>query len=194
MITAALLAVFVAVAFALWREGVWSAAIMFLNVLLAATFATAWFEALVGYLQPFMPSFEYLLDFIALWSLFAIILLVLREVSDRVSRAKVRVRRPLEMFGGPVVAVATAWVVVCFTAASLHTAAVTRDLIQPTPESRMFFGLAPDLRWLQWVRGSTLHGPFARPQHSFDPNSDFILRYASRRKALEAQPELRVNR
>jgi hypothetical protein len=194
MITLGLLGVFVAVTFALWREGLWSTAIMFLNVLLAATFATAWFETVVAFLEPRMASYTYLLDFIALWGLFALVLLALREVSDRVSRTKIRFRRPVELFGCPVVAAATAWIVVCFTAASLHTAAVPRDFIQAAPEDRMFFGLAPDLRWLQWVRGSSLHGPFARPQQSFDPNSDFVLRYAARREALEAEPELRVNR
>jgi hypothetical protein len=122
-------------------------------------------------------------------------------VSDRVSRTKVKFRKPVEMFGCPVVAAATAWIVVCFTATTLHTAAVPRDFIQATPEARMFFGLAPDRRWLQWVRGSTLHGPFAVPTRAFDTgvvapgtNADFIIRYANRRKQLEAEPELRVNR
>ena len=93
------------------------------------------------------------------------------------------------------------WIVVCITATTLHTAAVPRDVIQATPEARMFFGLAPDRRWLQWVRGSTLHGPFAVPTRAFDTgvvapgtNADFIIRYANRRKQLEAEPELRVNR
>ena len=100
----------------------------------------------------------------------------------------------MELFVCPVVAAATAWIVVCFTAATLHTAAVPRDVIQATPESRMFFGLAPDRCWLQWVRGSTLKGPFSRPDHAFDKDADFIVRYATRRKQLEAEPELRVRR
>jgi hypothetical protein len=119
--------------------------------------------------------------------------LVLREITDRVSRTRVRFRKPVELAAGPLVAVLTAWIVVCFTAASLHTAPVPRDLIQPTPEARMFFGLAPDRRWLAWVRGSSLRGPFANPDQAFDPQADFILRYASRRQALEAEPGLRVN-
>ena len=201
MISLALLALFVVVTFALWREGLWSSAIMFLNVLAAATFATAWFEWAVAHLQPRLKSYDYLLDLICIWGLFALILLVLREVSDRVSRTKVKFRKPVEMFGCPVVAAATAWIVVCFTATTLHTAAVPRDFIQATPEARMFFGLAPDRRWLQWVRGSTLHGPVAVPTRAFDTgvvapgtNADFIIRYANRRKQLEAEPELRVNR
>jgi hypothetical protein len=192
----------VAVTFALWREGLWSSAVMLLNTLAAATFATAWYETLVAFLlKRGMSSYDYLLDFICIWGLFAILLLALREISDRASRTKVRFRKPVEMFGCPIVAAATAWIVVCFTAATLHTAAVPRDLIQATPEARMFFGLAPDRRWLAWVRGSSLRGPFARPvpddafaspDHAFDPNADFILRYADRRKALEAEETLRV--
>lgn len=190
-----LLGLFVAVAFALWREGLWSAAIMLLNLLLAATFATAWYERLVTFLMGRLPSYDYLLDFVSLWGLFAITLLVLREITDRVSRRKVRFRKPVEMFGCPVVAAVAAWIFVCFTAASLHTAALPRDAIQPTPEARMFFGLEPDRRWLQWVRGSTAAGaPFAVPARRFDPDADFILRYATRRHQLEAQPELRVRK
>ena len=56
----------------------------------------------------------------------------------------------------------------------------------------MFFGLAPDRRWLAWVRGSSLRGPFASPDDAFDRDADFILRYADRRKALEAEETLRV--
>jgi hypothetical protein len=190
-----LLGLFVAVTFALWREGLWSTAIMFLNILAAATFATAWYETLVAFLlKRGLSTYDYLLDFLCLWGLFAVILLALRETSDRVSRTKVRFRKPVEMFGCPVVAAAAAWVVICFTAASLHTTALPRDVIQATPEARMFFGLAPDRRWLQWVRGSSLSGPFARKDHAFDPQADFIVRYATRRKLLEAEQELRVRR
>jgi hypothetical protein len=187
-----LLGMFVAVSFALWREGPWSGLIMLLNVLLAASLATAWYPVVVARLEPLLGSYTYLLDFIALQGTFCVLLLVMREITDRLSRSRVRFRKPVELAVGPLVAVLTAWVVVCFTAASLHTAPVPRDFIQPTPEARMFFGLAPDRRWLAWVRGSSLRGPFAQPADAFDPEADFILRYASRRQALEAAPALRV--
>jgi hypothetical protein len=139
-----------------------------------------------------LSSYTYLLDFVVLQGLFCLLLLVFRELTDRLSRTRVRFRKPVELAAGPVVAVITAWVMVCFTAASLHTAPVPRDFVQPTPEARMFFGLAPDRRWLAWVRGASLGGPFARPQSPFDPKADFILRYADRRHALEGEEQLRV--
>ena len=139
-----------------------------------------------------LSSYTYLLDFVVLQGLFCLLLLAFREVTDRLSRTRVRFRKPVELAAGPIVAVITAWVMVCFTAASLHTAPVPRDFVQPTPEARMFFGLAPDRRWLAWVRASSLSGPFAQPENQFDPKADFILRYADRRHALEGEEQLRV--
>lgn len=189
-----LLGIFVAVAFAVWAEGAWGGLIMLLNVLLAASLATAWYEWIAAWLEPRAATYTYLLDFVALAGSFALLLFVFREITDRVSRTKVRFRKPVELALAPIAALLTAWVFVCFTAATLHTAPLPRDLIQPTPEARMFFGLAPDRRWLAWVQGATAKGPFARPDHPFDPDSDFILRYADRRKALEAAEGLRVRR
>jgi len=192
IISILLLAIFISVAFAIWAEGTWGGLIMLLNVLLAASLATAWYEWVVAWLEPRASSFTYLLDFIALQGSFALLLLLFREITDRVSRTQVRFRKPVELAAGPIVAMLTAWVTVCFISASLHTAPLPRDLIQPTPEARMFFGLSPDRRWLAWVQAATAKGPFARPDHPFDPDADFILRYADRRKALEAAEGLRV--
>jgi hypothetical protein len=187
-----LLAVFVTVSFALWKEGVWGSLVMLCNVLAAASVATAWYERVVAFLEPRLPSFSYLLDFVAVWGLFCLVLLGLREATDRISRTKVRLRRPVELFGGPLIAALVAWVMTCFTAATLHVAPLPRDLVQPAPESRMFFGLAPDRKWLAWVRGATLSGPFAVPGSAFDKDADFIIRHADRRKRLEGEPGLRV--
>jgi hypothetical protein len=187
-----LLGVFVAVAFALWREGPWSGLIMLLNVLLAGTLATAWYPYLVRWVEPQFASYTYLLDFVVLQGLFCLLLLVFREVTDRLSKTHVRFRKPVELAAGPLVAALTAWVMVAFTAASLHTAPLPRDLVQPSPDARMFFGLAPDRWWLWWVRGATARGPFANPERAFDSDGEFITRYAARRQLLEQEENLRV--
>ena len=191
-----LILVFLAIALVLAREGLWSGLVMLLNIIAAATFATAWFERLAGFLDAKLPSYTYLIDFLCLWGIFAVVLLVMRLITDRVSTTKVKFLRQVEIVGGPILAVITAWVMFCFAAASLHTAAVPRALVQPTPESRMFFGFAPDRKWLNWVRFATQSGPFAYPEESaivFDKDGDFILRYADRRLKLEQSEGLRVN-
>jgi len=192
-----LVLVLITVTLLLVREGLWSAMLMFLNVLVAASVATAWFGVLAVLLEKRVPSYTYLLDFLSIWGIFSVVLLALREITDRVSHTKVKFLRQIEFCGAPIVALLTGWVMVAFTAASLHTAAVPRSLVQPTPQARMFFGLSPDRKWLSWVRNSSLNGPFAWPGKNekaiFDNNADFILRYADRRFKLEGEEALRVN-
>ena len=191
-----LLLVFVAVIIVLTREGLWSGLVMLLNIVAAATVSTAWYERVATLIDERMPSYTYLIDFLALWGLFAAVLLVMRLVTDRVSRTKVKFLRQVEMAGSPLVAAVAGWIMVCFAAASLHTAPVPRSVIQAEPDSRgMFFGLAPDRKWLAWVRFATKDGPFAFAPGSavvFDNEADFILRYGDRRLKLEQADGLRV--
>ena len=191
-----LVIVFLAITLVLAREGLWSGLVMLLNIVAAATFATAWYEPLAAWIDARMPSYTYLIDFLCLWGVFAVVLLVMRLITDRASTTKVKFLRQVELVGGPLVAAITGWVMVCFAAASLHTAPVPRTLVQPTPENRMFFGFAPDRKWLGWMHYATKDGPFARPEGSavvFDKDGDFILRYADRRLKLEQAEGLRVN-
>jgi len=188
-----LIVVFLATALALFRDGLWSALIMLLNILLATTVASAWYETVARLLDAQAPSYTYLFDFFSMWGLFALVLLAMREVTDRLSRTKVKFVKQVEMVGAPLVAILAGWIMICFAAAALHTAAVPRSLVQPTPGARMFFGLSPDRKWLAWTKWSTEKGPFARAGHVFDPDSDFILRYADRRHKLEQEEGLRTN-
>ena len=194
IVSLGLLIVFAVVTLLLMREGLWSAMVMFLNVLLAASVATAWYEVLANWMETLIPSYTYLLDFLAIWSIFSVLVLVLREITDRVSRTKVKFLRQVELIGAPAMAMLTGWVMVAFTAASLHTAALPREFVQPKPQTRMLFGLAPDRKWLSWVRNGSRAGPFAQAEERsvFDKDADFILRYADRRKTLESQESLRV--
>ena len=82
-----LLGVFIAVTFALWHEGTWGGLIMLLNVLLAATLATAWYEWVLGFLEPRLAGFTYVLDFVVIWGLFAVVLLVAREAPSEAGAA-----------------------------------------------------------------------------------------------------------
>jgi hypothetical protein len=97
----------------------------------------------------------------------------------------------VERIGVGIPAFLAGWIVMAFTAATLHTAPIPRDYVQPTPEARMFLGLSPDRKWLSWVRNASRSGPFSRA--NFDPEADFILRYADRRLKLEAEQTLRVS-
>lgn len=191
MVNLLLLVVFAAVTLMLTREGLWSSLVMLLNVLVAASMATAWHGRLAAAAEAYLPSFVSLLDFLSIWAIFCVVLLVLRETTDRVSHTRVKFLKQVEMFGAPVAAAAVGWVMMAFTAASLHTAALPRDVVQPTPEARMLFGLSPDRKWLSWVRNASRSGPFAVAGRPFDKDAEFIVRHAHRRLRLEPSETLR---
>jgi hypothetical protein len=193
IITLLLLVILAAVTGMLVREGLWRSILMFFNVLFAASVATAWFASLAYWLEGHLAQYAYLIDFLSIWLIFCAVLAILREVTDRLAPTKVEFPLLVERIGVGIAAFMTAWVMVAFTAATLHMAPVPRDDVQPTPEARMFMGLSPDRKWLGWIRGNSRTGPFSRgmdgnrPDRMFDRNADFILRYADRRKEVESR-------
>jgi hypothetical protein len=194
-----LLAILAAVTGMLVREGLWRSLLMFFNVLAAAAIATAWYAPLATFLEGHLASYTYLLDFLSIWLIFCVVLALAREATDRLSPNTVEFPQLVERVGVGIPAFFTGWVMMAFTAATLHLAPLTRGDVQPTPEAKMFFlGLAPDRAWLGWVRGSSRSGPFSRGQDRdgndrvFDKDADFILRYADRRLKLEREEGLRA--
>lgn len=194
ILTIFLLAILAGVTGMLVVQGLWRSLLAFFNLLAAASVATAWFAPLAGFLEKYLGSYTYLLDFLCAWAIFCGVLALLREATDRLSPVKVQFPRLVEQIGVGLPAFLAGWVMMAFTAATLHLAALPRDAVQPTPEARMFLGLAPDRKWLAWVRGSSKSGPFSRGEGGpvFDEQADLILRYAGRRLKLEASPGLRV--
>jgi len=190
IISLVLFAILAAVTGMLVREGLWRSTLMFFNVLTAATVATAWFSPLAAVLEEQIKGYAKLVDFLSIWLIFCVVLALLRELTDRMSPTSLVFPLLVERIGGGLMAFLTGWIMMAFIAATLHTAPVTREEVQPTPEARMFFGLAPDRKWLGWVRGSSLTGPFSRgPDRVFDKEADFILRYAGRRQSVAGPSE-----
>lgn len=192
IITLVLLAILAGVTGMLVREGLWRALVMFFNVLMAATLATAWHAPLAGLLEGYLPSYTYLLDFLSIWGIFCASLALIREATDRLAPTTIEFPKLVERIGVGIPAFLAGWIMMAFTAATLHTAPVPRNDVQPTPEARMFMGLAPDRKWLSWVRGSSAWGPFSRSAARFDEKADFILRHADRRLKLEGEEGLRT--
>ncbi len=191
-----LLVVFFAVLAMLIREGLWSNAILFFNVMTAAMLASNYYEWLAEWLYKKWPTYTYLLDFLSLWAIFSVVLIVLRLLTDKISRVKVRFKMPVEWAGGIFFALWVGWIMVGFTTFTLHTAPLARNFLggqfQPEPTSNNFFGFGPDRQWLAWMHTMSLDGALShgRPEGNdtinvFDPKADFIIRYAARRRAFE---------
>lgn len=177
---------------ALMNSGLWSNALMLVNVLTAALLATNYFEPLADYFEDQNASFTYLWDFLAIWLIFGLSMAALRAATDYMSPVRVRFLLPVEKAGGILMACWVAWVVVCFTTMTLHTAPLARNFFggsfQPEADSRMLFGLGPDRVWLGWVHRES-KGAMSRlgDPATFDPRGEFILRYGDRRAEFEKQ-------
>ena len=78
LLTLLMLVILFACVATLYAEGMWSNAIRLINVVTAALLATNFFEPLARWLEDMGPSYTYVCDFLALWVLFGVFLLILR--------------------------------------------------------------------------------------------------------------------
>ena len=162
------------------------------------------FEPLALWLDYKLSTYSYVVDILAFWGLFALLSIALNICTRLLSKVRVRFLKPIDTIGGIFVSLWTGWIMVALTLVSLHMAPLPLNsfggTFQPAPESRMFFGLAPDREWLAWMHQLS-KGGFSKSadennpdEHVFDPEADFIITYGARRATLEKLPGLRVER
>jgi hypothetical protein len=187
-----LIVVFVSVFASLMTQGLWSNALTLVNVITSGLVATNYFEPIADLLDRQESSLTYIWDLCAIWLVFGLTMVALRAATDYMSQVKVRFFMPVERAGGIVMAIWVSWLAVCFTTMTLHTAPLAKHFLrgafQQEPTARMFYGLAPDRLWLAWVHKES-QGALSRfgGTAAFDAQGDFIMRYANRRAAFEAQ-------
>lgn len=180
----------------LYAEGLWSNALRLINVVMAALLAMNFFEPLARWLYGQAPSFTYFLDFLSLWGLFCLFLLIFSTITNLTSRVKVKFLKLADRIGSVFFAAWVGWVMVCFTATTLHTAPLAREPFGGAfvPESRAASSLSPDMLWLGFMQEES-SGAFCRladerewkeERYVFDKDADFMLRYATRRAKLES--------
>jgi hypothetical protein len=175
-------------------SGLWGNLIMIFNVILAALIATNYFEPLAGWLDGQMSSYTFVLDFVSIWLIFALAIVILRAITDTLSRVKVRFKKPVELVGGLVCGGIVGWLMICFTLFSLHTAPLGVTFLGGgfNPGAKMFFGMAPDQQWLKFAREQSNpdNGPLTAGE-PFEPLR-YMLFYAGRRAQFQLQPEIRT--
>jgi hypothetical protein len=202
-----LLGIFIGCVAMLWNEGMWSNAVTLINVTLAALIATNYFEPLAARVDRMMPTYTYMWDFLMLWGLFAVVYIIMRAVTDTISRQRVRFKMPVEHTGRILFAVWVAWIMVGFSTMSLHLAPLGpnsfRGAFGKKPTSGNFLGMAPDRQWLAFVqkcsrgtlsrshRYGEVPGYHPHPadqekgRRVFDPQGDLIVKYRNRRAAYD---------
>jgi hypothetical protein len=184
-----LLLILVATAAGVWFQGLWSAAVTLVNLVLAMAIATCFYEPVCVAIEGISAaaSYKYLLDFVVLWILFAVAFSVLRAITDMLSKKAVGFDLPIEIAGRSILAVICGWVMVCFVAFSLQMAPLNSPAplgAWASPASKTFAAVSPDRLWLGFMYSRSQ--PAALGGKPFDPNAEFLLRYHDRRAKYAA--------
>jgi hypothetical protein len=191
----------------LYPEGMWSNAIRLVNVITASLLATNYFEPVARWLEGMADTYTFFWDFIALWGLFALFVLIFHSLTEVVSRVKVRFLKIVDRIGSAVFAAWIGCVMVCFTMLTLHTAPLAREpffgAFQPE-NGKMFLGMyGPDREWLGFMQRMSRKA-FCRADKSgdygsladeaqgdkklavFDRDGAFLIKYATRRAECDS--------
>jgi hypothetical protein len=216
MIDTILVIIFIAAIALMWNEGCWSNCLMLVNVTVAGIVALNFYEPLADYFESLDPTFTYVVDFLALWTLFAVTAGVMRAITDSLCKTKVRFQTHVEQVGRVVLGAWIAFSLAGFCALTLHAAPLPlngfRGSFDRKPNEGMMFGLAPDRAWLGFMQAlsqgaygwedekTNSRYPTDGKLRVFDPQSEFLVKYRSRRIKLEDAVnkapggEIRVNR
>ncbi len=204
-LTLILLAIFGASMVCLYGEGLWGNTIRLVNVTTAAILAINFFEPLADWIESQGEWFEtctFVWDFLMLWSVFGLSMIVFRVVTDKVSKVRVRFLKIVDQIGTPVSAAITSWVIVCFVAMSLHTAPLGLTFLDGGFNNMepMLFGTEPDDFMLGFANKMSRHTycwPNDEQEFVTEDPLGFESRQAARRRALDKSiretGELRVN-
>ena len=167
----------------LYPEGMWSNAVRFINVVLAMMLATSFFEPVARLIEKQAESVSFFVDFLALWLVFILSVMILNQITRAVSEVKVRFLKIADNIGSGVFATLIGYLMVCFTVLSIHVAPLGRtafwdgfDPMQPT-----FVGMRPEFQWLGFFQHAS-NGVFCTyPPNVFDPSGQWVNTYTLRR-------------
>lgn len=99
-------AIFLAIVGIRKGEGIWGNVLSLFNVLFASLVAVNYWEPAAKFMASQYVGVLYVSDYIAIWGIFIVTLIILEEVSMRISRVKVKFDNQVELIGGPVSGVA----------------------------------------------------------------------------------------
>ena len=197
MLSGILILVWVICVAMLWNEGMWNNCITLINVILSAMLAMNYYEPVASFLDEKQPSYTFVFDYLSIWFVFFLSYIILRAITDSLSKHRVKFIMPIEQAGRVISVLAIGWVMVCLTLTSLHTAPLARTAIrgtfQPEPMSNNFLGMAPDRMLLGFVQHRSKNAFANSPPTPFDPRGEYIFKYGGRRQLFSEQEAVRVN-
>ena len=183
-----LLGAVLAITWVVSSEGLWGAALMFVNVMFGGLIAFNFYEPLADLVDEnldFMVSFS---DFVCLIVLFSVAFTLLRLATDFLGPTMVRFSGWLYQIGRLVFGAATAWYLVGMFLCIIQTAPIHKQFLGYQWQNHAFWSVGIDRFWLGYVQDSTARIFERSEPRIFDEQSDFIKRYHDHRKFGHPDP------
>ncbi len=182
-----LIVIFLAVFGCTMMDSLWGNTLRLVNLIFSATIATTFGEPVAAYLENLSLSPYFFYNFIGVWFVFVLAYAFFRFATQQLSRVNVKFDPRVNKYGGKAVAALTAWVFVCFALFTMHQAPLGEKFMFGgfTPQDRMFFGLAPDRQWHDYMCWVSKGVYFPGEENVFDPKDDYYKRYAGFRRSME---------
>jgi uncharacterized membrane protein required for colicin V production len=180
-----------AIIWAVSSQGLWGAALKFVNVMLAGLVAFNFYEPIASLLDRYVEFMRSFSDFVCLVILFVFAFLALDLLTDRLGPTMVRFPGWLYHAGRFVFAVATAWYTVGMMLAIVETAPIHKQFLGYQWQNHALWGAGIDRYWLGFVQATTRDClEWDKPPRVFDPYSDYIVRYHEHRGFGDPDPSM----
>jgi uncharacterized membrane protein required for colicin V production len=197
----AIYAIVVFAAFAMMvREGLWSNAIALVNILTAGLVAFGFYSPLTIWLDEYFDGeLTYVLDFVVIWGLFAVAMVIFRGLTGAASRTRLRFKNPIDPIGGPLVGFLAAWVLASFVMATLHTSPMSKDafggrLVASTEVASASAFTSPDAAWLRFVESMSAPEALGSAQTTQFKAQPWVRFYEDHRTKYGNSPSVKVRR
>src|SRR5262245_14902782 len=110
------------------REGLWSNSISLMNIIISGLVAFGSYARLTILVDVKLGGqYTYLLDFVVIWLLYVITMVICRTITGAASKTRMRFKHPIDPIGGPIIGFLAAWVLSTIVMATLHTAPMGKD-------------------------------------------------------------------
>jgi hypothetical protein len=179
------------------REGLWSNTITLINVLFSGVVAFGLYPPLTIWLdEKLSGEFTYVLDFVMVWFVFGVSMIVCRLATGFASRTRMRFRHPIDPVGGPLVGLLAAWAITAFGTATLFMAPMPKgafgdrlskaaEQLDKNQQIAVTAITSPDLAWLDFMERVTPAQSLGRPGGPVFSPKRFVASHTIHRDALE---------
>jgi hypothetical protein len=165
------------IGYAVGSEGIFGAAVMFMNVMFAGLITFSIYEPAARVVGGIMGPIDTMADFSCIIVIFALVFTVIRLVTDYLAPWYVRFHGAVDQIGRYLFGLATGFYMVGMIVCAVETAPVHKMFMGYQWQTHSLWGVGVDRFWLAFVHTTTEKYMEWDPPRSFDPNCDFIMRY-----------------